>query len=111
MTTMNDGQIECISTERLLLRPFSKSDREAVLDLYSDSKTMRYWSKEPISSLEEADALIDHLPDVFYGFSTGFEDLLSVFVFKRRRLGHSLLFLMAKKKPEKMLVTFFPARS
>jgi len=56
---MNDGQEGIIATERLLLRPFPKSDREAVLDLYSDSKTMRYWSKEPITSLDEADSLIE----------------------------------------------------
>jgi RimJ/RimL family protein N-acetyltransferase len=56
---MNDRKKDSISTERLLLRPFAKSDREAVLDLYSDNETMRYWSKEPIMSLEEADSLIE----------------------------------------------------
>jgi len=56
---MNDGQKGEISTKRLLLRPFAKSDRVAVLDLYSDARTMLYWSKEPIFSLEEADLLIE----------------------------------------------------
>jgi len=47
-----------IATARLLLRPVKESDREAVLDIFSDKKTLRYWSREPISTLEEADSLI-----------------------------------------------------
>jgi RimJ/RimL family protein N-acetyltransferase len=55
---INSGHENRIATQRLLLRPFDKSDREAVLDLYSDAETMLYWSSEPITSLEEADLLI-----------------------------------------------------
>jgi RimJ/RimL family protein N-acetyltransferase len=52
---MKDEQKDRVSTRRLLLRPFMKSDRAAVLDLFSDARTMLYWSSEPITSLEEAD--------------------------------------------------------
>jgi len=33
------------------------SDSKAFLDIYSDPEVMRYWSREPISSLEEAQSL------------------------------------------------------
>ena len=56
---INSGHENRIATKRLLLRPFDKSDREAVLDLYSDARTMLYWSQEPIASLEDADLLIE----------------------------------------------------
>lgn len=55
---MTQPQKPSISTARLTLRPFSKNDREAVLDLFSDAETMVYWSREPISTLAEADTLI-----------------------------------------------------
>jgi ribosomal-protein-alanine N-acetyltransferase len=45
-------------TERLLLRSLEKSDSGAFLDIFSDARTMEYWSKEPISSIEEAESLI-----------------------------------------------------
>jgi RimJ/RimL family protein N-acetyltransferase len=45
-------------TERLLLRPLEKSDSGAFLDIFSDAGTMEYWSKEPISSIKEAESLI-----------------------------------------------------
>lgn len=48
-----------MTTGRLLLRAIAASDREAVLDIFSDEETMRYWSREPIASLAEADALIE----------------------------------------------------
>jgi ribosomal-protein-alanine N-acetyltransferase len=47
-----------ISTARLLLRPMKVSDRDAVLDIFSDEKTLQFWSAEPISTLDEADLLI-----------------------------------------------------
>jgi len=34
------------------------SDSGAFLDIFSDAMTMLYWSKEPISSIEEAKALL-----------------------------------------------------
>ncbi len=45
-------------TGRLLLRPIALSDSLAFLDIFSDAKTMRYWSKELISTHEEAEALV-----------------------------------------------------
>jgi RimJ/RimL family protein N-acetyltransferase len=45
-------------TGRLLLRPLEMSDSGAYLDIFSDARTLQYWSKEPVSGLEEAESLI-----------------------------------------------------
>jgi len=45
-------------TDRLLLRPLEMSDSGAYLDIFSDTMTLLYWSNEPISSIEEAESLI-----------------------------------------------------
>lgn len=47
-----------LRTERLLLRPFSGDDAPAILEIFSDARTMEYWSAEPISSLDEAEKLL-----------------------------------------------------
>ncbi len=47
-----------MQTERLLLRPLEMSDSSAFLGIFSDARTMQYWSKEPISSMAEAESLI-----------------------------------------------------
>ncbi|MGH8225949.1 MAG: GNAT family N-acetyltransferase [Gammaproteobacteria bacterium] len=47
-----------ISTERLLLRPLDESDAPAVFALNTDPKVMRYMSKPPWTSMDEAYALI-----------------------------------------------------
>ena len=47
-----------IRTERLLLRPLETTDSSAFLDIFSDTKTLEYWSKEPITSMEQAESLI-----------------------------------------------------
>jgi len=45
-------------TERLLLRPLSMSDSGAFHDIFSDAETLQYWSREPITRLEEAESLV-----------------------------------------------------
>jgi ribosomal-protein-alanine N-acetyltransferase len=45
-------------TARLILRPLEISDSSAFLSIFSDAETMLYWSKEPISTIEEAESLI-----------------------------------------------------
>ena len=45
-------------TNRLLLRPLEMNDSGAYLDIFSDAKTLEYWSKEPISSIAAAESLI-----------------------------------------------------
>jgi len=45
-------------TDRLLLRPLEMSDSGAYLDIFSDTMTLLYWSNEPISSIEEAESLV-----------------------------------------------------
>ena len=47
-----------LRTERLLLRPLAMSDSSAYLDIFSDARTLQYWSNEPISNLKEAESLI-----------------------------------------------------
>ncbi len=47
-----------LRTERLLLRPFSEDDRSAILEIFSDARTMEYWSAEPIGSIAEAEKLL-----------------------------------------------------
>lgn len=50
---------DTIRTERLLLRPTRETDATAALEIYSDAIAMEYWSKEPVSTLAEAQSLID----------------------------------------------------
>ena len=47
-----------LRTERLLLRPLAMSDSSAYLDIFSDARTLQYWSNEPICNLKEAESLI-----------------------------------------------------
>lgn len=44
--------------DRVLLRPFAVTDREALLRLHSDPKALRYWSHAPWTELAQADALL-----------------------------------------------------
>jgi len=57
---MKDRQETTFSTDRLLLRPLEKGDRDAVLEIYSDAETMLYWSSEPISTFGQADEIIEN---------------------------------------------------
>ena len=50
---MNAKQVPELETERLLLRPIRMSDSDAFLEIFSDARTMEYWSREPIDNLED----------------------------------------------------------
>ncbi|MEE4216659.1 MAG: GNAT family protein [Xanthomonadales bacterium] len=45
-------------TKRLLLRPITPRDDHAFLRIFSDPETMKYWSRGPLGSLEEAVAMV-----------------------------------------------------
>lgn len=53
---MNDKIIE---TERLILRPFTDTDVEAVLEFNSHPEVVRYTGEEPLQTLEEAQSVIN----------------------------------------------------
>lgn len=43
-----------LSTDDLFLRPSKLSDAEGLFDMLSDPQSMKYWSDQPISDIEEA---------------------------------------------------------
>jgi RimJ/RimL family protein N-acetyltransferase len=45
-------------TDRLLLRPLDAADSDAFFDIFSDAETLKYWSGEPVTRLEDAEALL-----------------------------------------------------
>ena len=47
-----------LKTARLVLRPLRSSDAEALLPVFSDADTMRYWSHSPIKSISEMQEII-----------------------------------------------------
>jgi RimJ/RimL family protein N-acetyltransferase len=46
-----------LHTGRLVLRPVTMADADAYLDIFSDARSMLYWSCEPIERLDEAKEL------------------------------------------------------
>ena len=47
-----------LTTERLILRPLSPADTEALFGIFSDPKVMRYWSTPPWVSVSRAHEMI-----------------------------------------------------
>ncbi len=47
-----------LKTERLVLRPTRLADAEALLPLFQDDETLRYWAHAPIKTLGEMKAII-----------------------------------------------------
>jgi len=47
-----------IQTQRLRLRPLRPDDAPGMFAIYSDEKTMRYWSSASVGSLEEAAQMV-----------------------------------------------------
>ena len=72
-----------ISTERLSLRPVSPADAGALFGIYSDPEFMRYWSSEPWTDVERANALIE---DDRRALAAGEHLRLGVFLQSDRRL-------------------------
>lgn len=48
-----------LPTARLLLRPLREGDAPALLAIFSDPETMRYWSTPPWTSIDPAHAMIE----------------------------------------------------
>ncbi len=52
-----------LKTERLVLRPMRRSDAEALLPLFRDAETLRYWAFAPIETLAQMhDIIAGNLP-------------------------------------------------
>jgi ribosomal-protein-alanine N-acetyltransferase len=54
-----------LETQRLFLRPLKLSDSSAWFEIFSDARVMHYWSREPIKSLAESEALLQQELDWF----------------------------------------------
>ena len=54
-----------ITTQRLVLRPLTSDDADAVFDIFSDDEVMRYWSTVPMTSREEAVTLLEEIAAFF----------------------------------------------
>ena len=50
-------QLPTLSTSRLVLRAITEADSSALFEIFSDSDVMRYWSRPPMTSREQARAL------------------------------------------------------
>lgn len=51
-------EFKTFKTARLLLRPITPRDDHAFLKIFSDHETMKYWSREPLGCLEEAQEMV-----------------------------------------------------
>ena len=47
-----------LKTERLVLRPLRTADAEALLPVFGDADTMRYWSRPPVKTLGEMQEIV-----------------------------------------------------
>jgi len=50
----NLESLPVITTERLILRPLSEGDTDAVFDIFSDPEVMRFWNTPPMTDRKEA---------------------------------------------------------
>ncbi|SHN34572.1 GNAT family N-acetyltransferase [Rhizobacter sp. OV335] len=57
-TSTSNASVE-LRTERLLLRPLRDDDAPALLAIFSDPETMRYWSAPPWTTIGQAHAMIE----------------------------------------------------
>jgi RimJ/RimL family protein N-acetyltransferase len=60
---MNDpfeglDELPTLSTERLGLRAVVEADAASLFEIFSDHEVMRYWSRPPMASMEDARALV-----------------------------------------------------
>jgi glyoxylase I family protein len=53
-----ESEAPVLKTERLVLRPVRLTDAEALLPLFADPETMRYWAHAPIKTLAEMQAIL-----------------------------------------------------
>ena len=55
----------CLETPRLVLRPVRAADAPALLALFSDPETLRYWGTPPLHAIEDALDLVYHIEDAY----------------------------------------------
>jgi len=56
---LTDWPFRRLATPRLKLRRLETGDAAAYLGIFSDTETMRFWSGEPIDTLDEAREMLD----------------------------------------------------
>lgn len=54
-----------LAAERLVLRRLRAGDAAQVLEVFGDPEVMRYWSTPPLKDLDEAQALIHQIDELF----------------------------------------------
>ena len=54
-------QLPTLSTSRLELRAITEADAPALFEIFSDGEVMRYWSRPPMASMEQARALVTEI--------------------------------------------------
>ena len=54
-------QLPTLPTERLVLRAVTENDASALFAIFSDDAVMRYWSRPPMTSIEDARALVTEI--------------------------------------------------
>ncbi len=59
MQAIQARPVPVLETERLRLRPLSRTDAQAMLNIHGDEETVRYWGHDQISTLHEAEELIN----------------------------------------------------
>ena len=55
-----------LTTERLVLRAIKEADVPALFEIFSDPDVMRYWSRPPMASVEEAISLVREIEAGWY---------------------------------------------
>jgi len=55
------SELPRLATRRLVLRGIVRTDAPALFDVFSDPQVMRYWSRPPMASLQEAEALFEEI--------------------------------------------------
>ena len=54
-------ELPMLETERLVLRPVTEADAPALFDVFSDAEVMRYWSRPPMTSMDQARAFVTEI--------------------------------------------------
>ncbi|QDT56441.1 Putative ribosomal N-acetyltransferase YdaF [Caulifigura coniformis] len=74
------GDLPVVAAERVVLRPLSEGDTDSLFELFSDREVMRFWSSLPMSSRDDAVALLQEIRDHFAArrlFQWGIADRVS----------------------------------
>ncbi len=63
--------LQTITTDRLLLRPFTDADAEALFEMDSNPEVHRYLGNQPVKSIEEIISIIDFIQQQYRDFGIG----------------------------------------